>query len=133
LGSSRAARRANVRARRAKALSGAAKGARNAVLGFLNGAVGLILLCVLPLLYLTASYFTIDLPLRWINGTEQATWPAVVVFVAAIVVGLVGLARAIQGAPPVVPVRSRFARVMFALSWVAGILMTIGDLASAKL
>jgi hypothetical protein len=114
-------------------LSGAAKGARNAVLGFLNAAVGLVLLCTLPLLYLAASYFAIDLPLRWINGREHATWPAVAVFVAALVIGLVGLARAIQGAPPVAPVRTRFARVMYALSWVAGILMTIGDLTSANL
>jgi hypothetical protein len=130
LGSSRAARRANVRAERVKNLSALARWTRSAFGKTVNGVVGLLLLCGLPLLYLAASYLAIDLPLRWLSGREQFSWNGLIFFLGAIIVGLVGLTRAVQGTPPLAPVRTKFARIMFGLSWLAGILMTIGDLAS---
>jgi hypothetical protein len=127
LGSSRAVRRANVRAARVKNLSALARWARGTVGSTVSGVVGLVMLCGLPLLYLCASYFTIDLPVRWLSGREPMTWNHLALLLGSIAVGIVGLARAIQGAQPLAPVRPRFARLMFGLSWIAAILMTIGD------
>ena len=130
LGSSRATRRANVRAERVKSFSAAARWTRSAFGKTVNGVLGLLLLCGLPLLYLSASYLAVDLPLRWLSGREHLSWNGLIFFLGAVIVGLVGLTRAIQGVPPLAPVRPKFARVMYGLSWLAGILMTIGDLAS---
>ncbi|HEX4382446.1 MAG TPA: hypothetical protein VH083_05840 [Myxococcales bacterium] len=130
LGSSRAARRANVRAERVKTLSALARWTRGTVGKTVSGVVGLLLLWGLPLLYLAASYQVIDLPARWLSGRGRFTWNELVIFLIAVIVGLVGLTRAIQGVPPVAPVRPKFARIMFGLSWVAGLLMTISDFVS---
>jgi hypothetical protein len=130
LGSSRAARRANVRAERVKTISGMARWARGTVGSTISGVIALFLLCGLPILYLCASYLVIDLPLRFLSGREPMGWNHLALFLGSFIVGLIGLARAVQGVPPLAPVGLRFARVMFGLSWVAGILMTIGDLAS---
>jgi len=54
----------------------------------------------------------------------------VLIFLASITMGLVGLVRAVQNSAPIVPVRPQFAKAMFGLSWVAALLLTIGDLAS---
>jgi hypothetical protein len=118
LGSSRAASRANVRAARVKTFSLFARGARGAFGSTVSGVVGLILLCGLPLLYLCASYLAIDLPMRWMFRRDQISLKTALLFAGSVALGLVGLARAIQGAPPLAPVRPRFAR-----------LMTIGNLA----
>jgi|SRR5471030_1916971 hypothetical protein len=130
LGSSRAARRANVRAERVKSLSALARWTRSAFGSTVNGVIGLVLLCGLPIIYLCASYLVIDLPLRFLTRREPMGWNQLALFLGSFIVALVGLSRAIQGVPPLAPVGLRFARVMFGLSWVAGILMTIGDLAS---
>jgi hypothetical protein len=130
LGSSKAARRRNVRAERAKAFAGVVRGSRKTVGRLVSFVVGLLLLCGLPLLYLAASYLAIDLPLRWMQGREPATARTLLMFAVAIVVALTGLVRAIQGSPPVAPVRPRFARAMYALSWVTGLLFTLSDLSS---
>jgi hypothetical protein len=130
LGSSRAARRANVRAERVKTLSALARWTRGTVGQTVKSAVGLVLLWGLPLLYLAASYQVIDLPARWLSGRQHMSWNELAVFLGAFIVGLVGLTRAIQGVPPVAPVRPKFARAMFGLSWLAGLLMTISDLSS---
>jgi hypothetical protein len=130
LGSSRAARRATVRAERAKAIGNVARGARSAAFGTISGVLQLVFLCVLPFLYLTAAYLVFDLPARWLSGREPASWLTLLEFVASIVTGLVGLTRAVQLVQPLAPVRPQFARTMFALAFVAGFLMTLGDLAS---
>jgi hypothetical protein len=130
LGSSRAARRANVRAERRKAFSSVARGARTAVTGAISGVFGVVLVFALPFLYLAAAYLAIDLPLRWMLGREASNWMTLLAFFGSIVLGLVGLTRTLQLAQPVAPVRPQFARAMFVLSWVAGLLMTIGDLVS---
>ena len=130
LGSSRAARRANLRAERVKALGHAARGIRGLVSGVVALMVDLALLWGLPFVYLASSYLALDLPARWLAHREAWGGWGVVVFIGAVVVGLIGLARAVQDSAPVVPVRPKFARTLFALSWVAGLLFTIGDLAS---
>ena len=130
LGSSRGARRAHVRAERRK-MMGRAVGQGWGLVGDLWGtALDLVLLVALPFVYLAASYLLLDLPLRWLLGREAPTLLAGGEFLVALVVSLVGLARVLQEAEPVTPVRPRFARIMFALSWVAALLLTIGDLAS---
>ena len=129
LGSSRAARRANVRAERVKALGQAARGIRGLVSGIVALTVDLVLLWGLPFVYLASSYLALDLPARWLAHREAWGGWGVAVFAGAVVVGLIGLARALQESVPVAPVRPQFARAMFAASWVAGLLLTIGDLA----
>ena len=130
LGSSRAARRANLRAERVKALGHAARGVRGLVGGVVALTVDLVLLWALPFVYLASSYLALDLPARWL--AHRDTWGGwgVPVFVAALVIALVGLARALQEAAPIAPVRPQFAKAMLGLSWLAGLLLTIGDLAS---
>jgi hypothetical protein len=130
LGSSRAARRATVRAERAKAFGNVARGARSAFSGTISGVLALVMVCALPFLYMAAAYLAFDLPARWMTGREPANWMTVLLFLGSIVLGLIGLARAMQQVPPLAPVRPRFARGMFALGYLAGLLMTIGDLAS---
>ena len=130
LGSSRAARRATLRAERVKALGHAARGLRGLVSGLVAFTVDLVLLWALPFVYLASSYLALDLPARWLAHREAWGRWGVLVFVGAVVVGLIGLARALQESTPVAPVRPKFARAMFAVSWLAGLLLTIGDLAS---
>ena len=130
LGSSRAARRANLRAERVKSLGHAARGIRSLVSGVFALTVDLVLLWALPFVYLASAYLALDLPARWLAHREAWGGWGVVIFAAALVVGLIGLARALQDSTPVAPVRPKFARAMFAISWLAGLLLTIGDLAS---
>ncbi|HEY2031528.1 MAG TPA: hypothetical protein VGH20_20190 [Myxococcales bacterium] len=129
LGSSRATFRRNVRKERMKALQGFVRAWRRTVGRAVSLVVGLVLLCGLPVLYLCAAYLAVDLPFRFLSGREHATWKSLLLLLGAFVVALVGLVRAVQGVPPVAPVRPRFARAMYALSWVAGILFTLSDFA----
>lgn len=129
LGSSRGARRAHVRAERRK-MMGRAVGQGWGLLGDLWGtAVDLALLLTLPLIYLAASYLLFDLPLRWLLRREPFSLAGGAALLASVIVLLVGLARALREATPVAPVRPRFARWMFGLGWLAGLLLAIGDLA----
>ncbi len=130
LGSSRAARRANLRAERVKALGQAARGLKALVAWLFGVVVELALLWALPFLYLASAYLALDLPARWM--THRDAWGdwGVLVFLASLAICLVGVARAAQDSPPVAPVRPRFAKTMLGLSWVAALLFTIGDLVS---
>jgi uncharacterized membrane protein len=130
LGSSRAARRAGINAERRKWVFGWVKGLAAAVALLLGGAVELLLLCGLPLVYLTSSYLVLDLPARWLTHREPATAFTIVLFLGAIAVSLVALVRLAQDAQPIVPVRPRFARTMLALGWLTALVLTVGDLAS---
>src|SRR5476649_8234 len=92
LGSSRAARRANVRAERVKHISALARWAKGTVGSTVTFAVGILLLWGLPILYLAASYLAIDLPARWLSGRGDMNWSHLALFLAAVVIGLIGLA-----------------------------------------
>lgn len=130
LGSSRAARRASFRAERAKALGRvyrALKGLFSAVFGNL---ISLLMLWATPLAYMAASYFALDLPARVLCHRPAFGRDGLLLFAAALLVSAIGVSRAVRGAEPVVPVRPQFARAMFCFSWVAALLLTIGDLAS---
>jgi len=129
LGSSRAARRANVRAERVKALGHALRAVGRLVTVLFTMVFEVALLWGLPFVYMAAAYLALDLPARWIAHRDAGGGFGVVAFLCAIAVGLGGVARAVQGSAPVAPVRPRFAKAMLALSWVAALLMTIGDLA----
>lgn len=128
LGSSRGARRAHVRAERRKWLGRTVGQGRGLVGEVWGTALDLVLLVALPLVYLAASYLLLDLPLRWLLGRESPTLLTLGELLLSLVVSLVALARAVQQTPPVAPVRPRFARVMFGLSWMVAVLLTLGDL-----
>ncbi len=130
LGSSRGARRAHVRAERRKFM-GRAVGQGFGLVGDLWGtALDLVLLVSLPVVYLGASYLVLDLPLRFLLRREAPTLLTGTGLVLALIVSLVGLARALQDAEPVAPVRPRFARMMLGLGWFTAVLLTISDLVS---
>jgi len=92
--------------------------------------VDLVLLWLLPFAYLTAAYLALDIPARWLSRRDAYGRWGLLMFAAAVAVELVGIARARRDAPPIAPVRPKFAKVMLGLSWVAAVLLTIGDLAS---
>ena len=130
LASSRAARRRSAREDRKKALS--------RLFRFLVGLTGslcgivfdLVLLAGTPLAYLAASFAIFDLPAGWMFGHKPMTGLGIGLFAAAILVSAFGIFRAMQGSPPVVPVRPRFAKVMLALGWATGFLLAIADLSA---
>ena len=129
LGSSRAARRANVRAERVKALGHGVRAVRGLFSGLLGAVFGLVFLWIVPFVYLAAAYLLFDLPARWLaHRPAWGGWGALVFF-ASLVISIVGLGRALQDAEPVAPVRPKFAKAMFGLSFVAALILTIGDLA----
>src|SRR5690348_18305753 len=98
LGSSRAARRANVRAERVKALGQAARGVRGLVAGLFAAVFGLVFLWVVPFVYLAAAYLLLDLPARWLAHRPAFGGRGVLVFLASLVISIVGLGRALQSA-----------------------------------
>ena len=88
-----------------------------------------LLLVGMPLLYLVASYLTLDLPARWLLGREPFTLLGGAEFLGSLVVGLVGLGRVLSQAPPLQPVSPQFARRALLASWITALLLTVGDLA----
>jgi hypothetical protein len=130
LGSSLAARRSAFRAQSMKFFHQAYRRIRSLIAGLFGTAVDLVLLCGLPILYLASAYLVLDLPARWLTHRgAHGNWGALL-FAGAAIVCLTGISRAMQDAPPIAPVRPRFAKTMFGLSWVAALLLLIGDLAS---
>ncbi len=130
LESSRAARRASLRAERLKAVAHFARAIKGLLRGLFAAAIDLVLLLALPFLYLASAYLVLDLPVRWMAHRDAWGGWGVLVFLGAVTIGLIGIARAVQNAAPVVPVRPQFAKAMLGLSWVAALLFTIGDLVS---
>jgi hypothetical protein len=128
LGSSRAARRANVRAEWVKALGQAARGMRGLVAVLVAVSIDLVLLWAYPFVYMISAYLALDLPARWLAHRDAWGGWGVIIFLGALVVGLIGIGRAVQDSTPIAPVRPQFAKAMLAASWIAALLMTIGDL-----
>jgi len=94
-----------------------------------RAAVDLVLLCGLPFAYLAAAYLALDLPARLLaHRGAYGRW-GLLIFAAAMIVSVIGIRRAVKDAPPIAPVRPKFAKVMLGLSWVAAVLCTMGDLA----
>src|SRR5258708_7455444 len=123
LGSSRAARRANVRAERVKALGQAARGVRGLVTVLVAVSIDLVLLWAYPFVYMISAYLALDLPARWIAHRDAWGGWGVIIFLGALVVGLIGIGRAVQDSTPIAPVRPQFAKAMLAASWIAALLM----------
>lgn len=129
LGSSRAARRANVRAAAFRATLQLFRKLRHLLAVLLALAADLLLLCALPFFYLAAAYLVLDLPLRWLSHRSAPGGWAVALFAGAAIVCLTGAARALQNVQPIAPVRPVFAKAMFGLCWVAALLLVLGDFA----
>jgi len=129
LGSSRAARRATVRAEVGRATLQLFRKLRHLFAVLLAAAVDLVLLCALPFFYLAAAYLLLDLPLRWLSHRSAPGGWALALFAGAAIVCLSGISRALQNVPPIAPVRPAFAKAMLGLSWVAALLLVLGDFA----
>ncbi len=127
--SSRAARRSHARAERSKAVASSARGLVSVVRELFGFAFDALLLFGLPVLYLAACYFALDLPARWLFTHEAFTVGTVLEFLGAILVSLVALARVLQQAPPVQPVTPQFARKALVAGWLAALLFAIADVA----
>jgi hypothetical protein len=130
LGSSRAAYRRGLRAERLKTVWHIWRLLRNVLSRFAAKVAALALLWGLPFAYLVSAYLAIDLPARWAMHRGAYGDRGAILFVAALAVALIGIARAAQDAPPIAPVRPGFAKAMLGLSWVAAVLCAVGDLAS---
>ena len=128
LGSSRAAQRASLRAERLRFFGRFWRGFRRSIALLFAAALDLLLLCGLPLSYVAAAYLALDVPARWMaHKNAYGRWGTPLFFLSLGVCG-VGIARAAQNAEPIAPVRPKFAKAMFALSFVAALLFTITDL-----
>jgi hypothetical protein len=130
LGSSRAARRATVRAEVFRATLHLFRKLRHLFAVVLAAAVDLLLLWALPFFYLAAAYLVLDLPLRWLSHRSAPGGWALALFAGSAIVCLTGISRAVQNVQPIAPVRPAFAKAMFGLSWMAALLMVLGDFAS---
>jgi hypothetical protein len=130
LNSSRAAHKHHVRAERIRALGHVTRFARIVTSNVAGSAIDLFLLGALPLLYAASAYLALDLPLRWATGHAKVSLLGFGLFAGAAFVSFMGIARAVQGAPPVAPVRPQFARAMLALSWTAALVCAIADVAA---
>ena len=127
--SSRAARRAHSRAETRKAAFGAARSLSGVVSELFGFGLDLVLLLGLPVLYLTAAYFVLDVPAGWLFAGKSVTALGVAELVASSLISLIALARMLQQTPPLQPVTPQFARRALLAGWVAALLFTIGDLA----
>jgi ABC-type siderophore export system fused ATPase/permease subunit len=130
LNSSRAARTQHVRAQRLRALAQVTRVVRLVAGNVAGSVIDLFLLGALPLLYAVGAYLTLDLPLRWATGHAKISLPGFMLFVGAALVSLVGILRAVQEAPPVAPVRPRFARAMLVFGWAGALICAIADVAA---
>jgi hypothetical protein len=129
LASSRAAQRRTFRVETARMFSGAIRKTSAAVVDVCGAAYDLVVLLALPLVYFAAAYLVLDLPAGLIARRTHFSSLGLLTFAAAVGVSLLGLSRAMRDAPPVVPVRPRFARAMLLVAWSAALLLTVADLA----
>ncbi len=94
-----------------------------------GAAWDLLVLVGLPLLYPVAAFLALDLPARFFAGRTHFSALGFFVFLGALGVTLYGGMRAVRGAPPVAPVRPKFAKAMLVVGWTAALLLTAADLA----
>jgi hypothetical protein len=130
LGSSRAARRTRARNEVARVGGQLTRGALALSSDLFGSAYDLLLLATLPVLYVASAYLVLDLPLRWLTRREPLSLSGAGEFVAAALIGAVGVNRAVRGRPPIAPVSSRFARTLLCVGWTAALLLVWADLAS---
>lgn len=132
LGSSRAARRAGVRADLTRVASQVGRAVSRATSDLYGTAADLLLLALLPPLYLAAAYLSLDLPLRWLFGREPLSLLGVGTWLLAAAVDAAGIARAVQGAAPIAPVRPQFARALLVVAWATALLLVVADFARPR-
>jgi hypothetical protein len=129
LASSRAAQRRTVRVEVVRLATALIRKTSAAVVDLAGTAVDLAIMLGLPILYAVAAYLTLDLPGRLLAGRVHFTGLGLLVFLSAGCVSLLGISRMLHDAPPVAPVRPRFARAMLLVGWAAALLLTFADLA----
>jgi hypothetical protein len=130
LGSSRVARRTRARTEVTRVGGQLTRGALALSTDLFGSAYDLLLLAALPLFYVASAYLVLDLPLRWLTRREPLSLPGAGEFVAAALIGAVGVNRALRGKPPIAPVSSRFARTLLCVGWAAALLLAWADVAS---
>lgn len=130
LDSSRAVHRASVRAERKKAVGNVFRGVSGLVVDLWGTVVDQVLLLVWPLACVASAYVVLDKPVRWIRGREPFDGAGFLLFAGAVAISLIGLSRVLRRAQPIAPVRPQFAQRMFAASWIAALLFTLGDLSA---
>ena len=129
LASSRSALRRTIRVEAGRLLTAIARRVSAVVADLVGSLADLLVMLGLPILYAVAAYLTFDLPARLFSGQSRFSSTGLLVFLAALGVSLLGLSRMLRGAPPVAPVRPKFARAMLLATWAAGLLLTLADLA----
>lgn len=129
LASSRAAQRRTLRLEVFRLVAAISRKTSAAVVDLVGALADLLVMLGLPLLYAVAAYLTFDLPARLFSGRVRFSGNGLLVFLAALGVSLLGVSRMRRGAPPVAPVRPKFARAMLLAAWAAGLLLTLADLA----
>jgi hypothetical protein len=129
LASSRAAQRRTFRVEVGRTLWALVRRISAAASDACGSAWDLAVLLCLPFAYFAGAYLALDLPARLVAGRVHFTAVGFLAFAASIAVSLFGVSRAMKGAPPVVPVRPRFAKAMLLVGWSAALLLTVADLA----
>jgi hypothetical protein len=129
LASSRAAQRRTFQVEITRTFSGLIRKISVAVVDLCGASYDLVLLLALPLAYFVAAYLALDLPARLIAGRTHFSSLGLLAFAASIGVSLLGVSRLLREAPPIAPVRPRFARAMLLVGWSAALLLTVADLA----
>jgi hypothetical protein len=129
LASSRAAQRRTFVVESTRVFSTLMRKTSAAVVDLCGAGWDLVVLLGLPLVYFVAAYLVLDLPARLIAGRVHFSSLGFLAFVASVGVCLLGVSRTLREAPPVVPVRPRFARAMLLAGWSAALLLTVADLA----
>jgi hypothetical protein len=129
LASSRAAQRRTFVLEISRALSTLIRKTSTAVVDICGAAYDLAVLLALPIAYFVAAYLVLDLPAGLIARRTHFSSLGLLAFVASVGVSLFGISRAMREAPPIVPVRPRFARAMLLAGWSAALLLTVADLA----
>jgi hypothetical protein len=129
LASSRAAQRRTFQVEISRTFSGLFRKISAAVVDLCGASYDLVLLLALPLVYFVAAYLALDLPARLIAGRTHFSSLGLLAFAASIGVSLLGVSRMLREAPPIAPVRPKFARAMLLVGWSAALLLTVADLA----
>ena len=128
LGSTRAERRRNQRRDTLRAVGQTARSVRLVGSGLTTGVFGLLLPWALPVLYLSAAFLVLAMPLRWLTGRAPLGLLPAAEWLLAGAVSLLGIVRAAQGALPVAPVRPEFARGLLVAAWGASLLLALAEL-----